>query len=119
MHADASSPAAAAGFSPGVSPVATPAVAPALNLVHFPDIHAEKLYNLQPIPYHMPETTIASLIGFDGDVPALRAWVGRMGTYGGVTAFHAYQDKYFDGYAAMRYWIIGNCDKPTCADVGI
>ena len=119
MHADASSPAAAAAFSPGVSPLATPATAPALKLLHFPDIHAEKLFNLDPIPYHMPETTIARLIGFGDDVSKLRAWVGKMGTYGNVWAFHAYEDRYFEGRAAMRYWIIGDCDKPTCADVGI
>ena len=42
----------------------------------YPDEHAQALAELRSCSWHVPEHTIAQLIGFDGDVQNLRAWSG-------------------------------------------
>ena len=41
----------------------------------YPDEHAQALAELRSCSWHVPEHTVAQLIGFDGDVQNLRAWV--------------------------------------------
>ena len=109
-------PASLSAASPPVTP-AEPAVTD--QQVLYPDEHAQKLAELEPIPYHMPETAVAPLLGFGDDVTALRRWVRKMDSHGGIWAFQAYEDTYLDKGKGPRYWIIGNCFKPTAADAGI
>ena len=52
-------PASLSAASPPVTP-AEPAVTD--QQVLYPDEHAQKLAELEPIPYHMPETAVAPLL---------------------------------------------------------
>jgi len=81
----------------------------------YPDEHAQALAELRSCSWHVPEHTIAQLIGFDGDVQNLRAWVRKLKMRGmDIAAFNAYEDK--TGGGRERWWIIGHL---TPKDAGI
>ena len=76
------------------------------------DEYARKLVEMKRIPWHMPEYTIADVLGFES-VRSLRLWVGSLKRKSlDVWQFNAYEDKYFEKSDA-RYWIIGGTAKPT------
>jgi hypothetical protein len=81
----------------------------------YPDEHAQALAELRSCSWHVPEHTVAQLIGFDGDVQNLRAWVRKLKMSGmDIAAFNAYEDK--TGGDRERWWIIGHL---TPKDAGI
>jgi hypothetical protein len=98
-----------------LDPHSTPASSPENIYI---DEYARKLVEMKRIPWHMPEYTIADVLGFES-VRSLRLWVGSLKRKSlDVWQFNAYEDKYFEKSDA-RYWIIGGTAKPTPKDAGI
>ena len=90
-----------------LDPHSTPASSPENIYI---DEYARKLVEMKRIPWHMPEYTIADVLGFES-VRSLRLWVGSLKRKSlDVWQFNAYEDKYFEKSDA-RYWIIGGTAK--------
>ena len=73
----------------------------------YPDEHAQALAELRSCSWHVPEHTIAQLIGFDGDVQNLRAWVRKLKMSGmDIVAFNAYEDKTGGDRERWKHWFL-------------
>jgi hypothetical protein len=74
----------------------------------YPDRHAEALAKLKSSSWHVPELTVARLIGFD-TVKELRQWLSNLKHSGlDIAAFNAYEDVTRVRGKSERWWIIGH-----------